>query len=83
MDQTAMEAVIIEHVKQILPQQIEIEPTTKLLETGIDSMSFIRLVVLLEEAFNIVIEDEVILLENFTSVETIRNLIRKCLDSKG
>ncbi|MFC9775803.1 MULTISPECIES: acyl carrier protein [Paenibacillus] len=83
MDQTAMEAVIIEHVKQILPQQIEIEPTTKLLETGIDSMSFIRLVVLLEEAFNIVIEDEEILLENFTSVETIRNLIRKCLDSKG
>ncbi|MCY9591251.1 acyl carrier protein [Paenibacillus chitinolyticus] len=83
MDQTAMEAVIIEHVKQILPQQIEIELTTKLLETGIDSMSFIRLVVLLEEAFNIVIEDEEILLENFTSVETIRNLIRKCLDSKG
>ncbi|WP_372009762.1 acyl carrier protein [Paenibacillus chitinolyticus] len=83
MNQTAMEAVIIEHVKQILPQQIEIEPTTKLLETGIDSMSFIRLVVLLEEAFNIVIEDEEILLENFTSVETIRNLIRKCLDSKG
>ncbi|GKS10717.1 hypothetical protein YDYSY3_17170 [Paenibacillus chitinolyticus] len=83
MNQTAMEAVIIEHVKQILPQQIEIEPTTKLLETGIDSMSFIRLVVLLEEAFNIVIEDEEILLENFTSVETIRNLIRKCLDGKG
>ncbi|EGL18533.1 MULTISPECIES: acyl carrier protein [unclassified Paenibacillus] len=82
MNQTAMEAVIIEHVKQILPQQIEIEPTTKLLETGIDSMSFIRLVVLLEEAFNIVIEDEEILLENFTSVETIRNLIQKCLDSK-
>ncbi|MEY9095640.1 acyl carrier protein [Paenibacillus sp. UNC499MF] len=83
MNQTAMEAVIIEHVKQILPQQIEIEPTTKLLETGIDSMSFIRLVVLLEEAFNIVIEDEEILLENFTSVETIRNLIQKCLDGKG
>ncbi|MBV6713671.1 acyl carrier protein [Paenibacillus chitinolyticus] len=82
MNQTAMEAVIIEHVKQILPQQIEIEPTTKLLETGIDSMSFIRLVVLLEEAFNIVIEDEEILLDNFTSVETIRNLIQKCLDSK-
>ncbi|MVO98859.1 acyl carrier protein [Paenibacillus lutrae] len=83
MNTSEMEAIIIDNVKQILPEKFEIEPGTKLLETGIDSMSFIRLVVLLEESFGVVIEDEEILLENFANVGTIRSLIERCLPNKS
>lgn len=46
-----------------------------LTDVGLDSMKSIQLVVLLEEAYDIVFDDEELLLDNFNSIDSIKNMI--------
>jgi len=63
-------------VKQVL-NGIDITNDTPLLELGIDSMTFIRLVVEIEEQLDIEIQDEDIVLDNFSAVPKIVEMLRK------
>lgn len=66
---------IIACLEDIVPAQVQVDRGTDLLKLGINSMTFIRLVVALEETFEIEIDDESIYLDNFKSVENIYRLV--------
>ncbi|WP_250886672.1 phosphopantetheine-binding protein [Bacillus sp. SM2101] len=66
-------------LKSVL-NDIEFSKEDNLLELGIDSMTFIRLVVEIEDEFDIEIEDEEIILENFESFSSIVQLVERNLD---
>lgn len=50
-----------------------------LVENGLDSLNFVKLIVDLEEEYGVTIEDEELLIENFNSVKDIVKYLReKC-----
>ena len=75
-----METVINDYISRELVQDPALLPLadeTSLLETGIlDSLTFLRLVIFLEERFGITMGDADLLPENFTSVNTICAYLR-------
>ena len=46
-----------------------------LIQNGMNSIDFIRIVVMLEEIFSIEVPDDKLLLENFSSIDQITNTI--------
>ncbi len=72
---------ILACLEDIVPAQVQVDRTTDLMKLGINSMTFIRLVVALEETFEIEIDDESIYLDNFKSVEHICQLVEPYLAS--
>lgn len=74
---------VIEMFKEILDaqeQNIKISDTFEELE--IDSILFIRLVVLSETKFEIEFEDEMLLMQKFPNVEVFANYIQKRYNEK-
>ena len=75
-----METVINDYISRELVQDPALLPLadeTSLLETGIlDSLTFLRLVIFLEERFGITMGDADLLPENFASVNTICAYVR-------
>jgi len=60
-----------------------LDSQTDLLESGIiDSIAFFRLVVFLEESFNIRVPDEQLFAENFQSLERICQFVKDRLDAR-
>lgn len=51
--------------------------STDLTELGLDSVSFIRLIVALEEKYDVDIPDEYLLIEEFNTASKIYNVINK------
>ncbi|TVX93577.1 acyl carrier protein [Paenibacillus agilis] len=56
-----------------------IEADENLVESGLTSLKAISLVILIEEKFNIVLEDEDLLFENINSISKINIIINKYL----
>lgn len=55
----------------------KIDPDTLLFEKGIiDSTGVIELIAFIEENYNVVVRDEELLLENFSSLNAMENFIR-------
>lgn len=77
MDKELLKSIVTEKVNEVLYVKISGEDGDDLFEKGLDSISFIRIIVLLEDELNIEIEDDDILLENFHSIDMICNLIHK------
>ncbi|GEM_PF-503947 len=69
---------IIECVKETLDLET-MDEQQPLSTIGLDSMNFIRLIVMLEEVFNIEINDEDIELDKFQSIDSIGMLITNTL----
>lgn len=67
---------IIETV-EIKPDQFEVDLST----IGMDSITFIRIVVALEEAFSIEIPDEFLLITEMNTVEKITNVVSSTMTS--
>ncbi|GAA4726688.1 phosphopantetheine-binding protein [Brevibacillus fulvus] len=82
MDTLPHEKAIMECLVNFLPPGAEVSRTTDLLQLGIDSINFVRLIVMLEERLEIEIEDNEVLLENFSNVEKIHQVIEKALEAK-
>ncbi len=76
-----------EHVIKILSETIsvkvdafsDIKETDDLRDWGLDSLKSIDVIVALEDEFNIAIDDDDLLIENFNTVEKILKLIDKYL----
>ncbi|PZD96816.1 acyl carrier protein [Paenibacillus sambharensis] len=77
-NQAAIEDKILQSLRNVV-NHVEFDKSSPLLELGIDSMTFIRLVVEIEEEFSIEIQDEDIVLDNFSYVENITNLVIRYL----
>ncbi len=74
-----LKAMIVERLfLQIAPETIETDAS--LIETyGVDSVSLLELVVGLEEAFGIQVEDGDFNLDNFVSVAALRDFVKERL----
>ncbi|MFC5407344.1 acyl carrier protein [Cohnella soli] len=66
---------IIACLKEIFQDQPDIHENTRLEEIGLDSMNYIRLIVGLEDEFEIEINDEDIHMENFASPLHIHTMV--------
>jgi acyl carrier protein len=62
---------------EIKPDQSEVDLST----IGMDSITFIRIVVTLEEAFNIEIPDEFLLITEMNTVEKMTNVVLSAMTS--
>ncbi|MFC5407330.1 phosphopantetheine-binding protein [Cohnella soli] len=69
-------AIISTKAKEILQVEDDLADDEDLTIRGLTSYSFIQLVVNLEIAFDIVIDDEKLLMENFTTITKIYDVIR-------
>lgn len=69
-------------INEILDNTSEIEDEERLVLFGLDSMGAIKLVVMLEEAFGIKIDDDDLLVENFENITSINNLVNECIDKQ-
>ena len=73
----------LEHVKSVIRETIEnrgIDYTEDDAPIDLDSMQFINIIVELEEALNITIDDDYLSLERFSSFENIKNTLIDILD---
>jgi acyl carrier protein len=62
----------------IYDDEKDFDESTNLIERGIvDSMSLVRLISFLEENYNILIQDEDIVPENFSSLNTIASFLAR------
>lgn len=77
MDKEKLKSIVTEKVNEVLFEKVSGDVGEDLFEKGLDSISFIRIIVLLEDELDIEIEDDDILLENFHSIDMICNLIHK------
>ncbi|KOP81410.1 phosphopantetheine-binding protein [Cytobacillus solani] len=77
MDKEKLKNIVTEKVNEVLFEKVSGDVGDDLFEKGLDSISFIRIIVLLEDELDIEIEDDDILLENFHSIDMICNLIHK------
>ena len=72
-----MEKIIKEIVRETLKLNVnkEINDNDDLINLGLDSLKAIEIVVSIEEKFQIEIDDEDLLVDNFASIKCIENLI--------
>lgn len=74
---------VFSQVKELLLEVLEkrnnkeIIEKTALSDLGLDSITTISLIILIEEHFNIELDDEDLLFENYSSVERITQMIER------
>ncbi len=77
-----IEAQVIQCLRKVI-NNVSFERESPLLELGIDSMTFIRLVVEIEEQFDIEVAEEDIVLDNFGYIENITKLVSGYMSSES
>ncbi|MDA3925570.1 MAG: acyl carrier protein [Kiritimatiellae bacterium] len=74
--ETTLKNMIVERLfLSVTPEEIETDASL-IDEYGVDSVSLLELVVGLEEAFGIIIEDSDFDIRNFSSVANLRNFVQ-------
>ncbi|MBU8772046.1 acyl carrier protein [Cytobacillus oceanisediminis] len=76
MQNLDIEMTVIECLQNLIGNK-ELSHDSELLGLGIDSITFIRLVIDLEERFEFEVDDEDIILENFSTLEKVLELVNK------
>lgn len=73
---------VIINTLQEKPNSVVIDSTTKLIDIDIDSITFIQIIVQLENSFNVAFEDDKLLFSAFPTVGSmvayVESLILKC-----
>lgn len=82
-----MEKIVKELIQEVLGLDQEAADNIKydqaLYDFGLDSIKAIELVVLIENKFDISVDDEELSIDNMESIDKIANLIRKYQESEG
>ena len=78
-----MNEIIINIIKDNLALKEEVKENTNLINLSLDSLSFINILVTIEEVFSITFNDEELNIANFKNVSDLVNLVkRKVLDNE-
>ena len=79
-----MEEKLIEIVISVLNLDGDrhIDPSTKISELPLDSLSFVLLVTKIEEAFNFEFDDNMLMVTNFPTIQSLMDYIIQKTDSK-
>ena len=79
-----MEKIVIQEVLGLDQEAADnIKYDQALYDFGLDSIKAIELVVLIENKFDISVDDEELSIDNMESIDKIANLIRKYQESEG
>lgn len=81
MDYQAIENKIVEKLQEVLETVKEIATGEDLAGLGLDSIRSVALIVELEEAFDIMFDDEELLFENFSTLNKISERVIGKLES--
>lgn len=82
MNLTEIEKIVLESLNSLIGEK-EIDHDSQLLDLGVDSITFIRLVVDLEDKFDFEVDDEDITLDNFATLSKILELLLKYLEKNN
>lgn len=76
MKQTSsLEELITRQIKEILDREVQSDPDAELKNEGMDSISMIKLIANLEAELDFQIDDEDLLVENFSTIRKIADLL--------
>lgn len=77
---------LIEIITEIIKQQLNIGASDEVQEEdllqeeyGLDSIKFVKIIILLEEKFDFEFEDEDLLINKFQTINSIKDVIKKRL----
>lgn len=71
----AIREILCDNVELLKPINL-IEKKEPLIELGLDSISLIRVILNIEEKFNIIFDDDDLLAENFMDIESFTNYVK-------
>ncbi|MGM1049383.1 MAG: phosphopantetheine-binding protein [Bacillota bacterium] len=80
MSVNIIEVTIEECLREVLRPGVTFSQDIDLVPLGLDSINFIRLVILLEEKFEIELPDELIVLDQFSTVSKIATILNQILE---
>lgn len=72
--------ILLQHLPEA-PANKSLSTEQSLVDLGIDSLRLVELIVNLEDSFGIVIPDEEMLAENFSTVGSVSNLVNRVLSA--
>ncbi len=72
--------IVVEILKLEEEQALILEKDNDLLQLGLDSLTSVEIVVNLENEFDIVIDDEDLLVENMGTIQLLMDLVNKYLE---
>lgn len=72
--------IVVEILKLEEGQASILEKDNDLLQLGLDSLTSVEIVVNLENEFDIIIDDEDLLVENMGTIQLLMNLVSKYLE---
>ncbi len=72
-----MREAVIKLVLDVLGEDVQIENETSLLDVGLSSLTFVKLIINIEEMFEIEIPDECLNIQEMGTVEQICNVIER------
>ncbi|HDR3523489.1 hypothetical protein C1N66_33165 (plasmid) [Bacillus cereus] len=67
--------LVIKTLETVLERKIVLDPNINLKDEGLDSLKTIELIVSLEEEFDIQIDDEDLIIDNFLTIGKMFNLL--------
>jgi acyl carrier protein len=73
---TKVQSVLRDHLPD-MPTESPLHPDDKLMDLGIDSLRLVELILGLEESFQIVIPDEEMIADNFSTVGSVSVLVNR------
>lgn len=77
---TSLEESIRDELSAILGKKIDLETDAELKEEGVDSIATIKLIINLEIRFGIQIDDDDMLIHNFSTIQAISSLLSEKYD---
>jgi acyl carrier protein len=81
LDRDTLLKMLITSLKRDESEFANITDDTDLREHGLDSITSIETIVMLEEAFDINVDDDDLYIENFNTLGKLMILIEKCMNS--
>jgi len=81
VDKQQVTKILSETINVDINELADIKMEDDLRDWGLDSLKSIDVIVALENEFDIAIEDEDLLVDNFNTIEKIINLVKKYTDS--
>ena len=80
MDENTIAEEIKKYIeKNILAENIQIDATTNLKQSGIDSFSTVEIILFIERKYGVVIPDEKLLPENFATLQALSAIVKELM----
>lgn len=77
-----MKEVIYDVIKQNIRNHVDVNDNTTLIEIGIDSVEFIRIIMALEEGFNIRFEDMQLVYDNYKTIGQLVFIVQQVIEKQ-